>query len=1488
MEEAFQHQDKVEAFGRRHRTGLVTLLFTDMVDSTALKRILGDRPAADWFRQHHEIIRETLRSIPHGEEIETAGDSFLLVFATPSDAVQFALVVQARLRSLGGVVGAQGLDRIGIHVGEVVLRQEGEGRKSRDLFGIQIDACARVMSLAQAGQVLMTRAVFDSARQVLKGEEVQGVGPLEWLNHGPYVLKGLDEPVEICEVRQDGQSQGGPPSNSEKARRQARAGEELVLGWRPAVGQLVPNTRWQLEAKLGEGGFGEVWLGRNPTTKERRVFKFCFQAERVRFLKRELTLFRVLKERVGDHPNIVRLHDVFLDQPPFYVEMDYVEGRDLRSWCAQRGGVQKIPMAARLEIVAQAAEALQAAHDAGVIHRDIKPANILLEERADASTGADSSHHDAGQLHIRVKLTDFGIGQVVSEEYLSGITRAGFTQTIMSDSSSSHTGTQLYMAPELLAGRPASTRSDIFSLGVVFFQLVVEDFSQPVTMDWWKQVADPLMREDLEHCFAGNPQERFAGAGQLARNLRALPARQAALLQQRHREAAARKRRALAGIGVGLTAILLLVAAGLAYGLHQARIEAARTRTQVVRLSVATGVRLQNEGDLPQALLWFTEALRLAQGDAPQERIHRLRCASVLQSSPKLLYILPHKEWLDYAEFSPDGRRVLTTSSGKNPGSSPAMAMVWDLASGEPVTAPMAHSNRVVHASFSPDGRRIATASFDNTARVWDAETGRPITPPLPHSNFVYRAEFSPDGQRVVTASLDHCGRVFDATTGQLIGRPLVHDLFVGWASFSPDGQRVVTAGCDRTARVWDATTGRPVLPPLPHESEVWSALFSRDGASIVTASIDGQARLWDADTGQLRGPRMEHNAPVFLAMISPDAQKVVTLTEDSMRLWTITNGTSTRFGEKPADLNWMSPRFPQFSPDGTLVVGPQRDTGARVFDAHSGEPVTPPLPHNGQVYHAAFSPDSRRLVTASKDRTARIWQLAPGIVSPAAAAPSGLVNRVSSSADGRRLVLATSDTTAQLFNAADGSPVGPPLKHGRVVVQTRFSADGGYVATASQDETVRVWSGVTGQPVSPPLEHRGFQLVTDLAFSSDNTRLATASIEGNLSNPQVRIWETQSGHMAVAPIETSALVERLAFSPDRRRLAIGCLDGAVRVWDAQTWAPRTAPLRHAQAVVDAAFSPDSRLLVTATYDGTVQLWDTETGEPAMVPLKHGRPLIAVAFDARGAGLITMTPNGLWSYPLRPDDRPIPKITLEASIIAGRRLHLGGGLTDLSQEEIQAGWRELNSKPHARPELPERSEAGLTQLLSTQPEAVSFLQACPVIPRQLPSKTTDKQVPLDLSPYFNAGLSDKWIGLDMVPLGRQELGKVSFDIGGLIVVGCGQSKLLSGKEFPPEVTGLKVGRKCQLLHFLHRPSQYRDAYFGSYRVHFANGSVWVIAVLGEPRRSVVAWTGTGGSKAEHLHLTTWQNPFPELEIASIDLVTSGGWPGVYLLALTVE
>jgi class 3 adenylate cyclase len=195
-------------------------MFTDIVGATQLKNDLGDPSAIALIQEHHALVRALLTQFRESKEIETAGDSFLLVFATPSDAVTFSVTLQARLGEMARRGSPSVLDRIGIHLGEVMV-QEHES-ESKDLFGMQVDICARVMSLAKGGQILMTRSTFDNARQTLKGRKIVGLQELAWQNHGLYTLAGVEEPVEICEVGETGSAPLTPPSDSDKVRRCVR------------------------------------------------------------------------------------------------------------------------------------------------------------------------------------------------------------------------------------------------------------------------------------------------------------------------------------------------------------------------------------------------------------------------------------------------------------------------------------------------------------------------------------------------------------------------------------------------------------------------------------------------------------------------------------------------------------------------------------------------------------------------------------------------------------------------------------------------------------------------------------------------------------------------------------------------------------------------------------------------------------------------------------------------------------------------------------------------------------------------------------------------------------------------------------------------------------------------------------------------------------------------------------------------------------------
>ena len=275
------------------------------------------------------------------------------------------------------------------------------------------------------------------------------------------------------------------------------------------------RPHWRLKHPFDDRG--GIWMAEHDKTLERRVFKFALDAVAVGALKRELTIHRLLQRSLGNRADLARLLDYNLEAQPYFLELEYCSHGSLVDWLAAQGGAAKVALPLRLELMAQAAEALAAAHAVGVLHLDIKPSNLLIWVAQDGSP--------------RIRWTDFGSGRLLEPARLAelNITRLGMTGTL----SSAEATTMLYCPPEVIGGQAPTVLSDIYALGVMLYQVVLGDLRKPMAPGWELDIADEVLRGDIAAAAAGNPATRLTAAAELARRLRNLEQRRATLLRQR-------------------------------------------------------------------------------------------------------------------------------------------------------------------------------------------------------------------------------------------------------------------------------------------------------------------------------------------------------------------------------------------------------------------------------------------------------------------------------------------------------------------------------------------------------------------------------------------------------------------------------------------------------------------------------------------------------------------------------------------------------------------------------------------------------------------------------------------------------------------------------------------------------------------------------------------------------------------------------------------
>jgi WD40 repeat protein/class 3 adenylate cyclase/tRNA A-37 threonylcarbamoyl transferase component Bud32 len=1200
----------------------LSLVFTDLVGSTALKTEKGDRVAGELIARHRAHV-ERLASDSGGRIVDWAGDGCFLTFEVSSAAVLFSL----RLQQAHAADAALPRVRAGVHMGEVTEKAGGNGVAPR-VEGLAVDLASRVGSLARPGQILMSSAVFDSVRQRLRGEELGT--PIEWRAHGAYELKGIDGSVNICEAGIEGISPLSPPAGSEKAHRAVTPGEEDTLGWRPAIGLNVQRRdHWVLEQQLGEGGFGEVWLAVHAKTKAKRVFKFCFEPERVRGLKREVVLFRLLKETLGNREDIAQILDWDFEHPPYFIESEYTEGGDLQDWSEAKGGLAQIPLATRLELVAQVAVALGAAHSVGVLHKDIKPSNVLIAEPPDKATP-------------RATLTDFGIGLITDRQALlgKGITAVGLTETLVSSSTStSGAGTRMYMAPELIEGKPATTLSDVYALGVVLYQMVMGDFRHSLAQGWERDIQDPLLVEDIAACVDGNPERRIAGAAELATRLRSLDARRAAIeAEVRARQAAteaearahqiaeqARKRRrqflVISMVGASLTAVVSLFAwregqradtqAQLALQEKQARLDAESARREADQARVAAE-KLRTEAERGK----YVSDIRLADLAISNTNLGLAR-SRLEQTVPELR----SWEWgyLVNKAFPPESS---ADASAATAGKKLTAEEYWLGAEPQLVATIPAFQGPVFGIEFSPDGSRLVARSGKGELSFWDTSTYTRLDLQFKDvaGGIGLGPHYDPTGTMLAQPNSNDV-LIINAATGRTLAKLSGHTDYASDSIFSPDSATVISPGIDFKLIGWDWRSGRQLWSrPLPDFYTMAEGVsrqilrFLPDSNNFIVPEGRTTIAVCDGTTGKtMQTIEIQQPEGFYPIWIAPRADYIV-YREPARGVFDL-----VEFPSGIQRAQWLRQVPPaassiQSSEDGTLIGVRTQSNGIVLLNVGSAAPV-----ESGAV---------------------------PAI--------TGIGRQVSQtpfvmSADGRLLAVPEGDGSILVFapRKKSAGAARPAIAHADTIHVARFAGAENRIVAESLDGVIRLWdpdNGAVLKEIRAPLG------VSVLKLSPDNKLAFTFSYDGTYG-----VWNLETGdRLLTLPVEgagpnfggglrgplvriSALMFDEDRFSPDSRQLvtASGKMGGAI-VWDATTFAERHVLEGHKNFVYRSGFSPDGKQILTQGYQETsVRLWNAESGELRSV-LECGAQVVHTTFSPDSSRLIATLLDGrvtLWNAP---------------------------------------------------------------------------------------------------------------------------------------------------------------------------------------------------------------------------------------------------------------
>ncbi len=1058
---------------------------------------------------------------------------------------------------------------------------------------------------------------------------------------------------------------------------------EMATAPDEAIGQAI--GRYKLLEKVGEGGCGVVYVAEQTEPVRRRValkvIKLGMDTKAV------VARFEAERQALAmmDHPNIAKVLDAGTTQTgrPYFV-MELVRGIKITDYCDQNN----LPTAERLDLFIKVCQAIQHAHQKGIIHRDIKPSNILV------------TLHDGVPVP---KVIDFGIAKATEGRLTDATVYTQLHQFI---------GTPAYMSPEQaeMSGLDIDTRSDIYSLGVLLYELLVGRTPFDAT-ELMSQGID-AMRKTIREKDPVRPSTKLA------------------TLQGEELTTTARRR-----------------AADAPKLIHQLRgdldwivmkcLEKDRTRRYETANGVAMDIRrhLHNEPVLarpPSKLYEFQKTFRRHKfGFAAAAALMVVLAAGVLASTWQAILATRAKRDALSARQRAEINERKAVDAQANEAKMREQAQAQEL-----VARRRAYASDMNVAQAALVGHNLGRAlDLLNRQRpqpghkdlrgwewryLWQQTRSDAIFTLCQQSSEVFSLALSADGSWLAIGGAHNDGvAVRDLRARQELIRLAKGEAYVSTA-FSPTEPLLAFAGTtvssetgSRTSlRLWNTAT-RQLVGELALDGECRGLAFSRDGRTLVTSTStgsEGQITLWrmpeatrlasyisqqdrvepatgfattpdlglaayGSPDGQLRVIDLHNGKELWTAKASKDNISALAFSPDGgmlasaagfgesdIRLWEVPTGKELRKLEGHG--SWVGCLV--FWPDGGKLASSSADQTIRTWDVGNGQCLDVLHGHRQEVWRLALLPDNKTLVTGAKDGTVCFWDVSvthqrqPLITLPANVLNWGFA------ADGQSLLTLDREGQLLFWRGPDFQQQEVWLELGAVLDRnylSSFSADGRLFSAGSTNGTLRVWD-LPRRVLSHQLTNATGEVAPCILLGDASRLITSSSIDGRFhewnltSGVELQSWQGPAsfqGAMDLSPDRRSCVVighegsvvcrnledhsnskldldaleaVAVSFSPDGKLLAVASDLGYARVWDAATWKPVVTLGGFLNGAHSVSFSPDGKRLAVAS-DGkeAVRLWDTEGWQDVFTLEGEGTGFSGLAFSPDGNSIVW----GNWS-----------------------------------------------------------------------------------------------------------------------------------------------------------------------------------------------------------------------------------------------------------------